>query len=70
MFGNAKLYLLLFMSGIFFSLTSQTLRGKVTDENGSGIEGASVQVVNADLSTATGEDGTWNISIPLSTEPV
>lgn len=70
MIKTAKLYLLLLLSGLLFPSLSQALRGKVIDENGSGIEGASVQIVNADLSTTTGEDGTWNISIPLSTEPV
>ncbi|MFP4681870.1 MAG: hypothetical protein ACLFQB_15470 [Chitinispirillaceae bacterium] len=65
-----KAYLLLLFSGILFSSLCQNLRGKVVNENGTGIDGASVTVVNADLSTVTDAEGSWNISIPLSTEPM
>lgn len=37
------------------------------DEDGIGINGAAVELVNAALSAATGNDGTWRIPVPIGT---
>ncbi len=65
-----KLGSLFIVSGVLFGLFSQTLRGVVLNESGSGIEGATVRLTSANLSTVSGSDGTWSISVPLSAEPV
>ncbi len=62
------LYTILYTLGIFFSPHAQTLSGKVVDERSSGIEGALVEIANADMSTKTGYDGSWSISIPVGFE--
>lgn len=64
-----KFVVLLSASGILFSANSQTLSGKVIDEQGSGIQGASVQLAIAGLSTTSGSDGTWKLTVPNGIEP-
>lgn len=64
-----KLCMLGFISGIFFLLNSQSLKGKVIDEQGAAIKGALVKLTNAGLSDTSGDDGSFEISVPTSIEP-
>jgi len=65
-----KLLLLLFFSGIFgiavpaaFSQSSTEIKGRVTDENGTGLAGATVQVKGDSKGTATDESGNFSINV-------
>ena len=49
---------------LFFSAShAQQVKGKVTDEKGMPLQGASVQVLNSDRGTATGADGSFLIDL-------
>lgn len=67
--GIKILCILSFASGVLFSSFSQTLSGKVIDEKSAGIKDASVQLAIAHLSTSSGDDGSWSITIPSGIEP-
>lgn len=64
-----KLCVFLFVSGILFTSSSQTLSGKVIDEKGAGIKDASVKLANAGLSDTSGDDGSWSINVPVGVVP-
>lgn len=55
--------LLLFMQSI---AQSKTISGTVADAQGKAIAGASVIVKGTNIGTATGNDGTFSLSIPSS----
>lgn len=58
--------LLVFMhSLVAWSFAQVTISGKVTDPNGAGIEGVSVQVLNTNFGTATDANGAFSISTNL-----
>jgi hypothetical protein len=61
--------ILLFALGVLFSSYSQTLSGRVIDEKGVGIEGASVKLANAGLSVTSGANGAWSITVSSGIEP-
>ena len=42
----------------------KTVTGKVTDENGAGLAGASISAVGSKASAVTNSDGTFSISVP------
>jgi len=65
----ANLGMLLLLSGALYFPDAQVLRGKVIDKSGNGIAGASVELVNAVLSTQSGADGSFSISVPISAKP-
>jgi hypothetical protein len=62
------LCILFFASFALFSSYSQTVNGRVIDEKNAGIQGASVQLVNAGLTATSGVDGRWRITLPSSIE--
>ncbi|HEV2736188.1 MAG TPA: carboxypeptidase-like regulatory domain-containing protein, partial [Longimicrobiaceae bacterium] len=43
-----------------------TISGRVTRENGAGVASVSVRIPALNLGTATGEDGTYRLSVPAS----
>ncbi|MEI9947279.1 MAG: TonB-dependent receptor plug domain-containing protein [Chitinophagaceae bacterium] len=49
---------------VFVSLAQRTITGKVTDEKGSPIPSASVQVKGSQVGTSTRVDGTYSLTIP------
>ncbi|MBN1576184.1 MAG: carboxypeptidase regulatory-like domain-containing protein [Chitinispirillaceae bacterium] len=63
-----NLCILLFASGVFF--LSYSLTGRVIDINGSGIEGAFVELVSAALSATSGTDGAWTIPVVGGIPPI
>jgi hypothetical protein len=62
-----KLSMILFSTALF--LGAHALTGRVTDRTGAALEDATINVVNAALSTKSGSDGTWRITVPSSTQP-
>jgi hypothetical protein len=58
-----RIVILLFVSGILF--LSYALQGIVTDGNDTGIEGASIELINMAFSTTSAADGTWSIDVPI-----
>lgn len=64
------LCMLLFASGFIFLSHSQSLSGKVIDEKGAGVKGALIHISNASLSDTSGDDGTWNITVSGTIEPL
>jgi TonB-linked SusC/RagA family outer membrane protein len=61
--------LLLWATYSLFTLTlfaQRTLTGKVTDEKGEPIQGASVQVKGTQSGTSTGPDGSYSLSVPAN----
>lgn len=57
--------LLLLVAGIA-SAQTKPVTGKITDENGSAVPGATVQVKGTSTGTATGADGTFKINVPAT----
>lgn len=47
---------------------ARTITGKVTDENGDPLIGASVQVFNSSQGTSTDTDGNYSLALPAGTE--
>jgi TonB-dependent starch-binding outer membrane protein SusC len=62
--GVAMLLLLLTASLYSFSQNNFKVTGKVTDENGKAVEGATVQVKGSTNGTATKADGTFELMAP------
>ena len=59
------------LSALFFLLINtqaqnRTITGKVTDENGQGIQGVSVLVKGTRIGTETNADGNFSLSVPAS----
>jgi hypothetical protein len=54
------------VSGLLFA--SHSLTGKVVDKSGAGIEGASVALAVAGLSTTSAATGAWTITVPSGTK--
>ena len=69
MFMSTKSVCMLLLSGVLFLPCSQVLSGKVIDKQGAGIDGALVELLNANLSATTANDGSFSISVPMSTKP-
>ncbi|SFN73821.1 iron complex outermembrane recepter protein [Chitinophaga sp. YR627] len=57
--------LLLLVAGIA-SAQTKPVTGKITDENGSAVPGATVQVKGTSTGTATGADGTFKLNVPAT----
>ncbi|ACU58064.1 SusC/RagA family TonB-linked outer membrane protein [Chitinophaga pinensis] len=57
--------LLLLIAGIA-SAQTKPVTGKITDENGSAVPGATVQVKGTSTGTATGADGTFKLNVPAT----
>ncbi|PWV54061.1 SusC/RagA family TonB-linked outer membrane protein [Chitinophaga sp. S165] len=57
--------LLLLVAGIA-SAQTKPVTGKITDENGSPVPGATVQVKGTSTGTATGVDGTFKVNVPAT----
>jgi iron complex outermembrane receptor protein len=57
--------LLLLMAGIA-SAQTRPVTGKITDENGSPVPGATVQIKGTSTGTATGADGTFKVNVPAT----
>ena len=62
-------FVLIFVLSCISASYSQTLSGKVVDEDNNGIENALVELANITLSTTTDNEGTWSITVPSSIEP-
>jgi TonB-linked SusC/RagA family outer membrane protein len=58
------LTLLFFLSLTSFSQTTFKVSGKVSDENGKPVEGATVQVKGTTIATSTSADGTYSLMAP------
>jgi TonB-linked SusC/RagA family outer membrane protein len=63
--------LFLTLSALFFLLINtqaqnRTITGKVTDENGQGIQGVSVLVKGTRIGTETNADGNFSLSVPVN----
>src|SRR5450759_4165475 len=59
------------LSALFFLLINtqaqnRTITGKITDENGQGIQGVSVLVKGTRIGTETNADGNFSLSVPES----
>src|ERR1035437_1507270 len=59
------------LSALFFLLINtqaqnRTVTGKVTDENGQGIQGVSVLVKGTGIGTETNADGNFSLSVPVN----
>src|SRR5450759_1884295 len=59
------------LSALFFLLINtqaqnRTITGKITDENGQGIQGVSVLVKGTRIGTETNADGNFSLSVPAS----
>jgi hypothetical protein len=65
-----KLRVMIFCSFLLFEIDAQVLSGRVIDEDGKGIKGASVSLVVAGLSDTSGDDGSFSIPVPTGIEPV
>jgi len=61
------LTLLFFLSLTSFSQTSFKVSGKVFDENGKPVEGATVQVKGTTIATSTIADGSYSLMAPSGT---
>ena len=61
------LTLLFFLSLTSFSQTSFKVSGKVSDENGKPVEGATVQVKGTTIATSTIADGSYSLMAPSGT---
>jgi TonB-linked SusC/RagA family outer membrane protein len=59
-----SLVLMLLMSSSLIS--QQSIRGTVTDKDGLGVPGATVQIKNRNLATSTNVDGTYQFNVNLS----
>lgn len=57
--------LLLLIAGIA-SAQTKPVTGKITDENGAAVPGATVQVKGTNTGTATGADGTFKLNVPAT----
>ena len=57
--------LLLLIAGVA-SAQTKPVTGKITDENGSAVPGATVQVKGTSTGTATGADGTFKLNVPAT----
>lgn len=62
--GMSMLILLLLTSLLSFSQNNFKVSGKVIDETGKPVQGATVQVKGTAIATATGEDGTYSLMAP------
>ena len=49
---------------------TRTLTGKVTDENGVALEGATVRVKGTQVAATTKADGTFSINVPANTKSI
>ncbi len=65
--GVGLLMLLLALSVLSFSQNNFKITGKVTDESGRPLQGATVQVKNSPTATATAEDGSFTINATSGT---
>lgn len=63
----AMLSLLLGLTLVGFSQTNFKVTGKVSDESGKPIQGATIQVKGSNIGTATNQDGVFVIQAPSST---
>ena len=56
--------LILYTPCVNAQTSSLSVSGKVTDENGTGMPGVTVTIKGTSSNTLTGEDGSYNISVP------
>jgi iron complex outermembrane receptor protein len=65
--GGILLILFLSITTIAFSQNTFKVTGKVTDETGKPVEGATVQVKGTTIATSTSADGTYSLMAPSGT---
>ena len=65
-----KILIIIVVSIIPYFAFSQTIKGKVVDENGNPIPGANVYWQNTKIGTTSGNDGKYTIEKPKKIEGV